>query len=272
LVAELERAEASGAPPAELCTQDGFAYRFDWGPNGLRTLAPVADVVVVVDVLRFTTAVSAAVEAGAIVHPYRWADDNAATYAAQRGAVLAGQREHGGPSLSPTDLLTLERGTRVVLPSPNGSALAFAARDHGARHVLAGCLRNTWATAAAARRLAGPNGAIAVIAAGERWNGATGPLRPAVEDALGAGAILATLDPAAAITAPCCSPEAAAARAAFVAARPRLYESLAASGSGRELLGRGWQDDVATCAAFDVTRTAALLVDDAFVAYDPLAA
>jgi 2-phosphosulfolactate phosphatase len=271
LVTELEREQVSGARPTEFCTQDGFAYRFDWGPNGLRTLAPVADVVIIVDVLRFTTAVSAAVEAGATVHPYRWADDNAAAYAAERNAVLAGLRENGGPSLSPTDLLTLTRGTRVVLPSPNGSALAFAAREHGGRHVLAGCLRNAWATAAAAQRLAGSRGSIAVIAAGERWNGATGPLRPAVEDALGAGAILATLDPAAAITAPCCSPEASAARASFVAARPRLYETLAASASGRELLARGWQDDVAASAAFDVTRTAALLVDDAFVAYDPLA-
>jgi len=271
LVAELERSNGSGARPAEFCMQDGFAYRFDWGPNGLRTLAPVADVVVIVDVLRFTTAVSAVIETGGTVFPYRWADANAAAYAAERRAVLAGWREEGGPSLSPTDLLTLERGTMIVLPSPNGSALAFAAREHGARHVLAGCIRNAWATAAAARRLAGPDGAIAIIAAGERWNGATGPLRPAIEDALGAGAILATLDPAAAINAPCCSPEAAAARAAFVGARPRLYESLAASASGRELLAWGWQDDVAASAALDVAHTAALLVDDAFVPYDPLA-
>ena len=45
--------------------QDGFAYRFDWGPDGLAALAPAAAVVVIVDVLRFTSAVSAAVEAGA---------------------------------------------------------------------------------------------------------------------------------------------------------------------------------------------------------------
>jgi 2-phosphosulfolactate phosphatase len=278
LVAELDR-PASGARAdaarADAQRQEGFAYRFEWGPSGLRALAGpsssgTVDVVVIVDVLRFTTAVSAALEAGATVFPYRWADGAAADYAAQRSAVLAGRRELGELSLSPTDLLPVQPGARIVLPSPNGSALSFAAREHGARHVLAGCLRNAWATAAAARRLAGTSGSIAVIAAGERWHGATGPLRPAVEDLLGAGAILATLDPAAAISPPCCSPEAAAARAAFVAARPRLHETLAASASGRELLARGWDDDVATSAAFDVTRTAALLVDDAFVAYDPL--
>jgi 2-phosphosulfolactate phosphatase len=253
---------AAGAP--DHLRQDGFAYRFEWGPQGLRTLAPLADVVVIVDVLRFTTAVSAAVEANAQVLPYRWHDDGAAAYAAQHGAVLAGPREVGGPSLSPTDLLTLSCD-RVVLPSPNGSALAFAAREHGARHVLAGCLRNATATARHARRLAGPDGTIAVVAAGERWRGATGPMRAAVEDLIGAGAVLAALDPAAAVGHPGCSPEAAAARAAFLAARPLLHETLAATVSGRELLERGHADDVLTAACLDVTDLAAELRADEFV-------
>jgi 2-phosphosulfolactate phosphatase len=257
--------QGTGARAGEFCIQDGYAYRFDWGPNGLRTLAPVADVVVIVDVLRFTSAVSAIVESGGVAFPYRWADDNAASYAADRSADLAGTRERGELSLSPTDLLAASGPIRLVLPSPNGSALSFAARDHGAREVLAGSLRNARATARAARRLAGPAGTIAVIAAGERWHGATGPIRPAVEDLLGAGAVLAALDPSAAFGAPCCSPEAAAARAAFLAARPRLYETLSECASGRELLERGWADDVAACAALDVTDFAARLVEDAFV-------
>jgi 2-phosphosulfolactate phosphatase len=265
MVAELQTDDPSPADGASWSSQHGCAYRFDWGPNGLRALAPVADVVVIVDVLRFTTAVSAAIESGCTVFPYRWADDQAPVYAAANSAVLAGRRGHGELSLSPTDLLALSSPVRLVLPSPNGSALSFAAREHGARHVLAGCLRNATATARAARRLAGPGGVISIIAAGERWRGATGPLRPAVEDLLGAGAILAALDPAAAVSAPCCSPEAAAARAAFVAARPRLHEAIANCASGRELVGRGWDDDVAASAALDVTDLAARLVDDAFV-------
>lgn len=258
--------ERSGYRGPAFGAQDGFAYRFDWGLDGLRTLAPHAEVVIVVDVLRFTSAVSAAVESGAMVFPYRWADADAPSYAAERRAVLAGRREHGEPSLSPTDLLQLDAGMRLVLPSPNGSTLSFAARELGARHVLAGCLRNATKTAAAARKLAGRDASIALIAAGERWHDASGPLRPAVEDLLGCGAVLAALDPAAAVSAPRCSPEAAAARAAFVAARPRLYQTLLESASGRELLGRGWEDDVATAAALDVASCAAILVDDAFVA------
>jgi 2-phosphosulfolactate phosphatase len=244
--------------------QDGFAYRFEWGPQGLRTLAPLADVVVIVDVLCFTSAVSAALEARSKVLPYRWDDDGAAAYAARHDAVLAGSRNAGGPSLSPTDLLMLSCD-RVVLPSPNGSAMAFAAREHGARHVLAGCLRNASATARHARTLAGPDGTIALIAAGERWRGSTGPMRAAVEDLIGAGAVLAALDPAGAVGHPGCSPEAAAARAAFVAARPLLHEALAATASGRELIDRGDADDVVTAAHLDVTELAAELRADEFV-------
>jgi 2-phosphosulfolactate phosphatase len=243
--------------------QDGFAYRFGWGADGLAALAPCAAAVVIVDVLRFTSAVSAAVEAGASVIPARWADEQAAAVAAASGALLAGRREDGEPSLSPADLLTLRPGTRLVLPSPNGATLAARARRHGASAVLAGCFRNAAATARRAHELASGS-PIAVIAGGERT--ADGVWRPAVEDLLGAGAVLAALDPAGAVGAPRCSPEAAAARAAFVAARPLLADALLDCTSGRELVAIGFADDVHTSAALDVTDLAAQLVDGAFVA------
>jgi 2-phosphosulfolactate phosphatase len=242
--------------------QDGFAYRLGWGGEGVAALAPHVAVLVIVDALRFTSAVSAAVEAGAMVVPARWADEAAATEATELGAILAGRREDGGPSLSPTDLLTLRAGVRIVLPSPNGATLTVAARDLGAPVILAGCFRNATATARRARELAA-GGPIGVIAAGERW--ADGPLRPAVEDQLGAGAVLAALDPSGAASPPCCSPDAAAARAAFVAARPLLVEQLLASTSGRELVTIGFADDVHTAAEIDATDVAAQLVERAFV-------
>ncbi len=260
----------TGARDAHHLVQDGFAYRFDWGLDGLRSLAPHADVVIIVDVLRFTSAVCAALESGATVFPYPWHRDDVEAYASSRDAMVAGRREDGGPSLSPTDLLTMAPDSRIVLPSPNGSALSFAARNFGARRVLAGCLRNASATARWARTVPAVRPAgyavIAVIAAGERWGDADGPLRPAAEDLIGAGAILTALDPSHAVATPCCSPEAAAARSAFQYARPRLYETLCATGSGRELLARGWDDDIATSAALDVATVVAELVDDAFVA------
>lgn len=245
-------------------SQPGHAYRFDWGPKGLAALAPDCDVVVVVDVLRFTSAVCAALEAGAVVLPFPWDDARAAAHAARHGAVLAGDREAGLPSLSPTALLRLPPGLRVVLPSPNGSSIAVAAVEAGVPFVLAGSLRNATATARRARILAG-EGAIGVIAAGERWGTPDGPLRPAIEDLVGAGAVLAALDPAGAATAPRCSPEARTARAAFLDARPMLEDTLARTPSGRELVRRGRADDVTTAAELDATDIAAQLVDGAFV-------
>ncbi len=245
--------------------QSGFAFRFEWGAEGLEVLGPECDVIVVVDVLRFTSAVSAAVEVGAMVLPFLWKDDRATEHARQRGARLAGRREEGGPSLSPTDLLELEAGTRIVLPSPNGSTIAFAAIEHGVPFVLAGSLRNASATARRALMLTGDGGAIGVIAAGERRKPDGGSLRPAVEDLIGAGAVLHGLDPAAATSSPACSPEARAARAAFLDARPLLIDHLTASQSGRELLRLGWADDIETAAVLDATDTAAQLIDGAFV-------
>jgi 2-phosphosulfolactate phosphatase len=243
----------------------GFAYRLAWGHDGLVALAPHCDVIVIVDVLRFSSAVSAAVEAGAAVDPFPWGDPRAAEHAERVGAAVAGRRAPGRPSLSPTDLLRSPRGERIVLPSPNGSALAVEAAERSVPFVLAGCFRNASATARRAAMLA-HGGAIGVLAAGERWHRPDGPLRPAVEDLLGAGAVLQALDPSGSLSPPTCDPEARAARAAFLDARPLLAEALAASESGRELIASGDGDDVVTSAELDVTALAAQLIDGTFVA------
>ena len=52
--------------------------RFQWGPVAAAALSD--GVCVVVDVLRFTTAVEAAVSRGAVVYPYRWRDATAAAF------------------------------------------------------------------------------------------------------------------------------------------------------------------------------------------------
>jgi 2-phosphosulfolactate phosphatase len=248
---------------AEDASQSTFEFRFDWGLDGLNALAPLCDVIVVIDVLRFTTVVSTALETGAVVIPFRWKDDRARAYADERDAVLAGTSEDGGPSLSSTGLRGLDRGTRLVIPSPNGSTVSFAAAEQGVPFVLAGSLRNAGATARRARTLA-QGGGIGVIACGERWG--DGPLRPALEDLIGAGAVLHALDPSAAASPPWSSPEARAARAVFVDARASLAPTLAQTASGRELIRRGWADDVAAASELDATPVAAQLIDGEFVA------
>ena len=259
-----QRPQPHVALDQSLVSQAGYAYRCDWGQQGLSDLAPHAQVVIIVDVLRFSTAVCAALESGGTVLPYPSSQLGAQEYASANQATLAGSRQLGQLSISPTDLLCMQPGTRMVLPSANGSALAYIGGNLGVPTVLAGCLRNATATAEAARRLAGPHGVIAVIAAGEQTSDHL--MRPAVEDLIGAGAILAALDPSAAASPPRCSPEAAAARAAFVAARPDLHATIANSMTGRQLAEQRWDDDVAVASALDVSVVVPILVGNEFVA------
>lgn len=231
-------------------SQEGFDIRCEWGEEGVRRLAPVSRVIVIVDVLSFSTAVSVAVERGAIVYPYRHKDETAVAFAASVDARLAGSRRAGGLSLSPGSLGGLDAGTRVVLPSPNGATLTLLA---GATPVLAGCLRNASAVARAAERFGTP---ISVIPAGERWP--DGSLRPAVEDLLGAGAIIAGLSGTK-------SPEAQTFEAVFHSARSTgLDVAMMGCLSGRELTEGRWAPDVVFAAQFDATPAVPVLRDGAF--------
>ncbi len=254
-----ESAPASSHDTDDWFEQTGFDLRFGWGPNGLRRLAPGAAAVVIVDVLSFSTAVDVALGRGVTVLPYRWHDGSEAAYAEANDAVVAAHPpEPGRPSLRPSSLVTADAGLRLVLPSPNGSALTFGAAEAGATAVLVGSLRNATAVGAEAARLAAlAGGSLAVIAAGERWRGTTGPLRPAIEDLLGAGAILTAVEPA--LGGPSVSPEARVAMAAFADARPDLADRLATCGSGRELAGKGREDDVALAADLDASPLAPTL-------------
>jgi 2-phosphosulfolactate phosphatase len=216
--------------------------RCDWGVVGHDALAP-ADVVVIVDVLSFSTCVDIAVSRGVAILPYAWKDDSVLAFARRHDAELAGSRGEGRYSLSPATFLNASAGARCVLPSPNGAQLTLRAGATPAV-VLAGCLRNARAVAEMAERL---GETFNVCPAGERWP--DGSLRPAVEDWLAAGAILRHLPGEK-------SPEAAAAVAAFEQAQPALGEVIARSSSGRELIGRGFDQDVALAAALDVSTHA----------------
>jgi 2-phosphosulfolactate phosphatase len=232
-------------------SQEGYSVRFEWGAAGASRLAPSADVVVVVDVLRFTTAVDVAVSRGAEVFPYRWRDASATAFAQSRGAELADGSRPDGPSLSPARLASLARGDRVVLPSPNGSTCCVIASEQGAE-VVAACLRNAGAVAASLRWR---SGAIAVIACGELWP--DGSLRPCLEDLLGAGAVIARLSQHR-------SPEAEAAAAAFLGCRDRIGELVSSSVSGRELAAKGRGEDLAWAIDLDASACVPGLQDGRF--------
>lgn len=230
--------------------QDGHRVRFEWGPPGIEATA--ADHVVIVDVLRFSTAVDAAVGRGARVHPCRWNDGSASELAERVGARVADGADPDGPSLSPVRLARLDRGEQIVLPSLNGSTVAALAEQEGAT-VLAACLRNA---AAIGRWLNERDGDVAVIACGERWP--DGSLRPALEDHLGAGAVIAELGGSR-------SPDAEAAAALWRAVRHHAPELVRSAASGLENVARGWADDLAYAVQVGASATVPLLVDGAFV-------
>ena len=166
-------------------------------------------------------------------------------------AELAGGRGRGARySLSPPSLLNISQGTRLVLPSTNGSTLTLGT---GATPTLAGCLRNYRAVALAAQKY---GRRISVIPAGERWG--DGSLRPAFEDWLGAGAIISQLNGN-------LSPEARAAVAAFRHADAETELLIRQCGSGRELITRGFEEDIVLAAALDVSACVPTLVKGAYV-------
>jgi 2-phosphosulfolactate phosphatase len=212
-------------------------------------------VVVIVDVLRFSTAVEVATACGAIVLPCPWRGRRAAELARAHDARLADdsrQGEAGALNLSPASLSGIAAGTRIVLPSPNGSELSFLAGGAGAT-VIAGCLRNATAVAGAASA----GGRIAVIAAGERWP--DGGLRPAIEDLIGAGAIIAALKGRR-------TPEAEVADAVFRSCRDELQRLVTGCLSGQELVGRGLMRDVRMAADLDAGSSVPILRDGSFAA------
>lgn len=215
---------SSPAASASPFDQSRYHVRCEWGREGLRRLAPT-DIVVVVDVLRFSSTVTEAV-----------AD----------GPVALDERAHAA--------------------SRNGAAVADEAGRGGAL-VLLGCLRNASAVAEAiaeeqhrrARRTS-----VAIIGAGERVPGADdAPVRFAVEDHLGAGAVIDALGIRGIDHT---SPEAAAAGEAFRGLRGAVRHLLTASGSGQELLERGAADEVRWAAEIDVSSRVPVLRHGAFTA------
>ncbi|WP_225943956.1 2-phosphosulfolactate phosphatase [Actinophytocola algeriensis] len=249
--------------PVTVFEQDGFDLRVEWGLDGVRALGPRCAVLVVVDVLVFTTTVDVALGRGARVLPLPWHDERAAEAAKAAGAVLtpSGLDEsigHAGWSLRPSSLTELPPDVLLGISSPNGATLSAVAAETGAT-VLAGCLRNASAVGAAAAAIAGDR-PIGVIAGGERWRPQQ-TLRPSVEDYLGAGAIAAAVTGRAAP-----SSEAELAAVSYRAVADRIPAVLADSVSGRELVAAGVPDDVKLAGDVDVSAVVPVLVNGAFAA------
>ncbi|AEB42197.1 2-phosphosulfolactate phosphatase [Micromonospora maris] len=241
--------------------QSGSGARFDWGLAGAAELGRVCAVLVVVDVLSFTTTVEVAVGRGMRVHPFPWGEQ-AAEYARRVGAVPAAGRRQVTPehpwSLSPAALSRAPVVSDLVLPSPNGSAISAAASATGVP-VVVGNLRNARAVGRwlLTQGYGSTDEPIGVIAAGEQWP--DGSLRPSVEDQLGAASVLDALSGVPGGL----SVEAAVALAAL-ASIPDVPAAIRGSVSGRELIGGGFAEDVEIAVRVDSSAVVPLLRQGVF--------
>jgi len=235
--------------------QDRFDVRLEWGTAAVRYAAKNVECIVIVDVMSFSTCVSMAVDNGAQVYPYPWKDASAIGFANNIGARLASfdrLSDRDSFSLSPASIRKIAEGEKLVLPSPNGSAISFLARDVDTDvTVFSGCFRNLSQTAMACRDFK----RILVIPCGERWP--DGTLRPAIEDYAAAGGIIA------AIGHDRCSPEAAGAVAAW---QQLNLLSLRECASALELQQRGFQEDVDLCLDLNSAQWACQLQGDFYAA------
>ncbi len=245
--------------------QKPFTCRVEWGKRGAREAAERGDITIIVDVLSFSSTVVTAVNGGAIIYPYPPPiNEQALHYAKQVGAeLLLGRAEAarlGRPSLSPVSFGPQHAGKKFVLCSLNGAACTWITSKVPA--LLVGSLLNASAAASVANRLHSKAGAcITVVPCGEHWDhGRDGEndLRPAVEDYLGAGAILSRLEGSK-------SPEAQVCVHAFQQSESNLSELLWESGSGRELRAMGFANDVKHCSRLDVYDYVPRLEKDYFV-------
>lgn len=233
--------------------QQEFDIRLEWGIHGVRELAPISDVVIIVDILSFSTSVDIATSNGARIYPYYIKDSTAVHYASSINAELADstRKRTGGYTLSPTSLLEIPKGTSLVLPSPNGSTLSLST---GSTTTLCGCLRNAEAVANFAMTL---GKSISVIPAGERWGDES--LRPAFEDLIGAGAIISFLKGK-------LSPESNAALSVFTSVEENLSDQIMQCSSGKELIERGFKNDVYLACEYNKSNTIPILRENAYVA------
>ena len=245
--------------------QHPFRCRFDWGRHGVRQAAQRGDILVIVDTLRFSTTTITAVHHGGFIYPCSTEED-AVALARQVGGEAAVSRldapQRGRFSLSPATYLHLEPGTRIVLASPNGATCSRYAGQ--VPYLIVGAFINAQAVGAAVSSLLERQPlSVTLIACGERWRIPTedGELRFALEDYLGAGAILSYLPYEK-------SPEARACEGAFVQVRDDLHAMLWECAGGRELREKGFDMDVQHAARLNMYETVPHLRDHHFAPFD----
>lgn len=239
----------------------------EWGPVGAQLSAARGDAIVIIDLLSFSTSASIAIEREATLFVYTKAEvehlSGREQVARRHDALVVSKSRKPPPgqvSLSPKSLRSLSLRSRLLLTSANGAACVAAGERAAA--VFIGALRNRLATAErlAQDLLAGAYRRVSLIPCGELWSSIaeTGGWRPCLADLIGAGAIAQELQRSGLTL----SAEAASAAANYAHSSTSLREALATSVSGRELVARGFPEDVTLASELDCAPLVVLRCDD----------
>lgn len=228
----------------------------DWGIDGVARAARDGDIVVIVDVLSFSTSVVTAVAHGATIYPCSWGNNPEELAKKVRGEVAVKRRDvprKGRFSLSPLTYVGIQPGAHIVLTSPNGATCSVMAQK--APHAFVGSLINAAAVAKAIIVLMkSSDKKVTIISCGELIvHGAQlKHFRFALEDYLGAGAILSLLpfDK---------SPEAEVCVSSFLSHQGDLTRLLLGCVSGREQVDGGFAADVEFAARLNSFDTVPIL-------------
>ncbi|MGH2441656.1 MAG: 2-phosphosulfolactate phosphatase [Chloroflexota bacterium] len=222
-------------------SQSGYRCRLEWGRRGACAAALRRDIIVIIDTLSFSTAVITAVHRGGLVYPCAMSTDAIAVAARVDAECAVGRRDvphRGRFSLSAATYEGIAPGTRIVLQSPNGATCSVYGGS--VPNLLIGALVNAEAVATIVTKLleSTPHD-VTMVCAGERWKDHEEgeDLRFAIEDYLGAGAIISRL----ACTR---SPEAQLCALAFQAVETDVRSVIWECSSGRELRLAGFGADV----------------------------
>jgi 2-phosphosulfolactate phosphatase len=245
--------------------QSPYTCRVEWGRRGAREAADRGDIVIIVDVLSFSSTVVSALNYGAVIYPYP-PNLEGKEYAQKISAeFILGRAEAakaGKPTLSPVSFNEEHINKKYVLTSLNGAFCTWISSKVPA--LLVGSLLNASSVAAVANQLRlQKNESITVIPCGELWSNGVDEedtLRPAIEDYLGAGAILSYLGGEK-------SPEAEVCIGAFLHSKTKLEKLIWECGSGRELRKRGFGADVKHCSRLNAYQTVPILKNNHFVRF-----
>lgn len=233
--------------------QKNFDIKTEWGFNGLLELSKVSDVIIIVDILSFSTCVDIITANDSYVFPYKYNDDSSKEYTKTNNAILADtDRNSKGYSLSPYSLINIPSQIKIVLPSPNGSTLSLHPNLNNSI-TLCGCIRNAKSVAEYATTL-GKN--ISLIASGEKWKDQS--LRPSLEDILGVGAIISYLKGT-------LSPESLSAKYIFEGMKNEIFEHIKNSSSGNELIYRGFLKDVELACQLNISNCVPILKNNYYL-------